>query len=75
MLMTEIGKLLLILGIILSIMGLIFIFGSKVPGLGRLTGRYFHQKGEYYFLLPYRHLYPDQHYRDADPLSVPQVIF
>ena len=50
--MTEIGKLLLILGIILSIMGLIFIFGSKVPGLGRLPGDIFIKKGNVTFFFP-----------------------
>jgi len=52
MLMAEIGKLLLILGIILSIMGLIFIFGSKVPGLGRLPGNIFIKKENVTFFFP-----------------------
>ena len=52
MLMTEMEKLLLILGIILSIMGLIFIFGSKVPGLGRLPGDIFIKKGNITFFFP-----------------------
>jgi len=52
MLMAEIGKLLLILGIILSIMGLIFIFGSKVPGLGRLPGDIFIKKENITFFFP-----------------------
>ena len=50
--MTEIGKLLLILGISLSIMGLIFIFGSKVPGLGRLPGDIFIKKENVTFFFP-----------------------
>ncbi|HJX30757.1 MAG TPA: DUF2905 domain-containing protein [Thermodesulfobacteriota bacterium] len=50
--MAEIGKLLLIVGIILSIMGLIFIFGSKVPGLGRLPGDIFIKKGNLTFFFP-----------------------
>jgi hypothetical protein len=52
MLMAEIGKLLLILGIILSIMGLIFIFGSKVPGLWRLPGDIFIKKENVTFFFP-----------------------
>jgi hypothetical protein len=52
MLMAEIGKLLLILGIILSIIGLIFIFGSKVPGLGRLPGDIFIKKENVTFFFP-----------------------
>ncbi len=47
--MTEIGKLLLILGIILSLMGLIFIFAAKVPGLGKLPGDIFIKKGNITF--------------------------
>jgi len=50
--MTEMGKLLLILGIILSIMGLLFIFGSKLPGLGRLPGDIFIKKGNITFFFP-----------------------
>ena len=50
--MTEIGKMLLILGIIFSLVGLIFIFGSKVPGLGRLPGDIFIKKGGTTFFFP-----------------------
>ena len=50
--MTEIGKLLLTLGIIFSLMGLFFIFGSKLPGLGRLPGDIFIRKGNITFFFP-----------------------
>ena len=50
--MVELGKLFLILGIILSIMGLIFIFGSKVPGLGRLPGDILIKKENVTFYFP-----------------------
>jgi hypothetical protein len=50
--MTEIGKLFLVFGIILSGMGLIFIFGSKVPGLGRLPGDIFIKQGNITLFFP-----------------------
>ena len=50
--MTEIGKMLLILGIIFSLVGLIFIFGSKVPFLGRLPEDIFIKKGNITFFFP-----------------------
>jgi len=50
--MTAMGKLLLISGVILSVMGLIFIFGSKIPWLGRLPGDIFIKKGDFTFFFP-----------------------
>ena len=50
--MTEFGKMLLILGIVFSLVGLIFIFGSKVPFLGRLPEDIFIKKGNITFFFP-----------------------
>ena len=50
--MVDLGKSLLILGIILSLVGLVFIFGSKFPGLGRLPGDIFIKKGPVTFFFP-----------------------
>ena len=50
--MTAMGKLLLISGVILSVMGLIFIFGSKIPWLGRLPGDIFIKRGDFTFFFP-----------------------
>jgi hypothetical protein len=50
--MNELRKLLLISGIILSLMGLLFIFGQKIPGLGRLPGDIFIKKGNFTFFFP-----------------------
>jgi hypothetical protein len=52
MLMTEIGKLFLISGIVLSVVGLIFLLGAKIPGLGRLPGDIFIKKGNVTFFFP-----------------------
>jgi hypothetical protein len=52
MLMTEVGKLFLISGIILSLVGLVFLLGAKIPGLGRLPGDIFIKKGNITFFFP-----------------------
>jgi len=52
MVMTEIGKLFLISGIVLSVVGLIFLLGAKIPGLGRLPGDIFIKKGNVTFFFP-----------------------
>ncbi len=52
MLMTEIGKLFLISGIVLSVVGLIFLLGAKIPSLGRLPGDIFIKKGNVTFFFP-----------------------
>jgi hypothetical protein len=36
--MSEIGRLLLVLGLILAAVGLLFMFADKIPFLGRLPG-------------------------------------
>ena len=36
--MNEIGRLLLVLGLILAAVGLLFIFADKIPFIGRLPG-------------------------------------
>lgn len=50
--MSEIGKLLLLSGIILSLLGIFFIFGPKIPGLGRLPGDIFIKKENFTFFFP-----------------------
>jgi len=50
--MAEIGKLFLISGIVLSLVGLIFLLGAKIPGLGRLPGDIFIKKGNITFFFP-----------------------
>jgi hypothetical protein len=36
--MNEIGRLLLVFGLVLAAVGLVFIFADKIPFLGRLPG-------------------------------------
>jgi len=46
------GKLLIVSGVFLTVLGLLLIFGQKVPFLGRLPGDIFMEKGNFRFLFP-----------------------
>jgi hypothetical protein len=49
---NEIGKLLLIFGVILVLLGLFFTFGGKIPYLGRLPGDIIIHRGNSHFYFP-----------------------
>jgi len=46
------GKILIILGVFLVIFGLVFVFWSKIPFIGRLPGDITIQKGGFTFFFP-----------------------
>jgi hypothetical protein len=48
----EIGKLLLIFGGILILLGLFFTFGGKIPFLGKLPGDIIIQRENFHFYFP-----------------------
>jgi len=50
--MAEIGKNIIVFGIILIVVGFLFIFGPKVPFLGKLPGDIFIKKGNFTFYSP-----------------------
>jgi hypothetical protein len=50
--MQEIGKTIIIFGIILIGMGLLLTFGHKVPFIGRLPGDIYVQKKNFTFYFP-----------------------
>lgn len=52
--MENIGRLMVLAGIIIVICGVLLLVGGKYFGLGRLPGDLFFQKGNFtvYFLLP-----------------------
>jgi len=50
--MFNIGKLLIFLGIFLIILGLIFIYGGKIPYLGKLPGDIIINRGNFHFYFP-----------------------
>jgi len=50
--MIEIGKLLIISGIVLLVAGLVFYFGGSLLGLGRLPGDIAFRRGNFSFYFP-----------------------
>jgi len=50
--MAEIGRTLLVLGGVLFVIGLLFILGARIPGLGRLPGDIVFRKGNFTFYFP-----------------------
>lgn len=49
---SSIGKALVVCGVVLAVVGIIFIFGSKLPWLGRLPGDIYIQKKSLSFYFP-----------------------
>ncbi|MBA4417057.1 MAG: DUF2905 domain-containing protein [Syntrophus sp. (in: bacteria)] len=50
--MNGIGKILIILGIIFVVVGLAFIFGDRIPYIGRLPGDIYVKKERFSFYFP-----------------------
>jgi hypothetical protein len=50
--MPAIGKMLIILGIILIIAGICFLFGDKIPFIGKLPGDILIKKERFSFYFP-----------------------
>ena len=50
--MAPIGKLLIIVGILLVVIGLAFVFADKIPFLGRLPGDIYIKREKFSFYFP-----------------------
>jgi len=50
--MQGMGKLLVILGILLVVIGLAFMFGDKIPYIGKLPGDIYVKKERFAFYFP-----------------------
>ena len=50
--MAEFGKILIFIGLLLAILGVIFIFGNKLPFVGRLPGDIAVERKNYSFYFP-----------------------
>jgi uncharacterized protein HemY len=50
--MDEFGKSLIFLGIVLVLVGIIFVFGGKIPWLGHLPGDIHIQRDRFTFYFP-----------------------
>lgn len=49
----QLGKLLILIGVFVAILGLFLAFWSRIPLLGRLPGDIFLQKGNVRFFFPF----------------------
>jgi Protein of unknown function (DUF2905) len=49
---SGIGKALILLGIILTVAGILFVFGAKIPWLGKLPGDIYIKKENFTFYFP-----------------------
>jgi hypothetical protein len=49
---AEFGKILISIGLLLAILGVIFIFGNKLPFVGRLPGDIVVERKNYSFYFP-----------------------
>ncbi|HEU0106388.1 MAG TPA: DUF2905 domain-containing protein [Vicinamibacteria bacterium] len=50
--MAEIGRTLLVVGGVFVVVGLLLMFGARIPGLGRLPGDIVYRRGSFTFYLP-----------------------
>ena len=50
--MPEIGRLLLIVGVLIAVVGLVFMIGARIPFLGRLPGDISFSRGNTQFYFP-----------------------
>jgi hypothetical protein len=50
--MPGIGKLFIVLGVVLILVGLAFMFGDKIPYIGKLPGDIFIKKEKFSFYFP-----------------------
>ena len=50
--MAEFGKILIFIGLLLAILGIIFVIGNKIPFIGKLPGDIAVERKNYSFYLP-----------------------
>jgi uncharacterized membrane protein YidH (DUF202 family) len=50
--MAGLGKMLILLGVVLIMIGLGFLFAGKIPWLGRLPGDIYVKRGNFSFYFP-----------------------
>lgn len=48
----SLGKMLILMGLFIALLGLLMIFGSKIPLLGRLPGDIVIRRGNFTFYFP-----------------------
>jgi hypothetical protein len=48
----DLGRTLLILGVVIAVLGGVLMLGSRIPGVGRLPGDIVYRKGNFTFYFP-----------------------
>jgi hypothetical protein len=51
--LPQLGKFLVIAGIVIAILGVILLVAGKVPGLGRLPGDFYYKGKNFSFYFPF----------------------
>jgi hypothetical protein len=49
---TDVGRLLIIFGLLIALVGLVLVLAGRVPWLGRLPGDIYIQRGNWTFYFP-----------------------
>jgi Protein of unknown function (DUF2905) len=50
--MPELGRALIVLGVVITVIGLVLVFFERVPWVGRLPGDIYVQRGNWTFYFP-----------------------
>jgi hypothetical protein len=50
--MSELGRMLIVLGVLVALVGVVLLFMGRVPWIGRLPGDFHVQRGNWSFYFP-----------------------
>ena len=50
--MSELGKMLIVFGVIMAVVGAVLVFGPKIPWLGKLPGDFTYRGERFNFYFP-----------------------
>ena len=50
--MSEIGKLLIVFGVLIAVVGVVIVVAGRLPWIGRLPGDVYVQRGHFTFYFP-----------------------
>jgi hypothetical protein len=67
------GKMLILLGVFIILVGLLLLVGEKIPWIGRLPGDIIIRKKNFTFYFPYHHLHSHQHHPDVTVLDIQKI--
>jgi hypothetical protein len=50
--LSQMGRVLLVVGVVLALLGLLLTFAGRIPGLGKLPGDFVVRRGSFTFYFP-----------------------